>query len=395
MNERRKQGILLLFPVVVLLLGIIFTTTLFYHTYRQIAYQHISAFCEILLENSPEAEPQLLSSLKEYHSLSEQEIAENNYLGMYGYRAGEFCKELPTHTFILPVMLFLTVSGAFVLTAWLFRRRSQKRIVDLTEYLERVNIGAGGTLIQTQEDDFSRLQDEIYKTVTTLYQTREAAVSAKKNFAENLANIAHQLKTPITAAFLSLQLMKKETANEYANQIEKQLDRLNRLEESLLMLSKIDAGTLLLKHERVDLYTALNLAAENLNDLLQDSHISIEIPENGCIEFFGDLEWTMEAFINLMKNCMEHSQPGGIVHCDYSGNPLYAEIQIWDDGTGFDTEDLPHLFDRFYRGRRAVGNGIGIGLALARSIFELQNGTITAYNRRNGGACFEIRLYSH
>ena len=395
MNERRKQGILLLFPVVVLLLGIIFTTTLFYHTYRQIAYQHISAFCEILLENSPEAEPQLLSSLKEYHSLSEQEIAENNYLGMYGYRAGEFCKELPTRSFVLPVMLFLTVSGAFVLTAWLFRRRSQKRIVDLTEYLERVNIGAGGTLIQTQEDDFSRLQDEIYKTVTTLYQTREAAVSAKKNFAENLANIAHQLKTPITAAFLSLQLMKKETANEYANQIEKQLDRLNRLEESLLMLSKIDAGTLLLKHERVDLYTALNLAAENLNDLLQDSHISIEIPENGCIEFFGDLEWTMEAFINLMKNCMEHSQPGGIVHCDYSGNPLYAEIQIWDDGTGFDTEDLPHLFDRFYRGRRAVGNGIGIGLALAQSIFELQNGTITAYNRRNGGACFEIRLYSH
>ena len=395
MKERRKQGILLFFPVAVLLLGIIFTTTLFYHTYRQIAYQHISAFCEILLENSPEAEPQLLSSLKEYHSLSEQEIAENNYLGMYGYRAGEFCKELPTHTFILSVMLFLTVSGAFVLTAWLFRRRSQKRIVDLTEYLERVNIGAGGTLIQTQEDDFSRLQDEIYKTVTTLYQTREAAVSAKKNFADNLANIAHQLKTPITAAFLSLQLMKKETANEYANQIEKQLDRLNRLEESLLMLSKIDAGTLLLKHERVDLYTALNLAAENLNDLLQDSHISIEIPENGCIEFFGDMEWTMEAFINLMKNCMEHSQPGGIVHCDYSGNPLYAEIQIWDDGTGFDTEDLPHLFDRFYRGRRAVGNGIGIGLALARSIFELQNGTITAYNRRNGGACFEIRLYSH
>ena len=256
-------------------------------------------------------------------------------------------------------------------------------------------LGAGGTLIQTQEDDFSRLQDEIYKTVTTLYQTREAAVFAKKNFAENLANIAHQLKTPITAAFLSLQLMKKETTNEYANQIEKQLDRLNRLEESLLMLSKIDAGTLLLKHERVDLYTALNLAAENLIDLLQDSHISIEIPENGCIEFFGDLEWTMEAFINLMKNCMEHSQPGGIVHCDYSGNPLYAEIRIWDDGTGFDKEDLPHLFDRFYRGRRAVGNGIGIGLALARSIFELQNGTITAYNRRNGGACFEIRLYSH
>ena len=395
MNEKRKRGILLLFPVLVLLLGMIFISLFFYHTYQQIAYQHISAFCEIILENSPEAEPQLLSDLKEYHWLSEQEIAENNYLGRYGYRIEEFCKGIPVHALILPVMLFLVAAGAFVLTAWVFRRHNQKRIVDLTEYLERVNIGDGGTLIQTQEDDFSGLQDEIYKTVTTLYQTREAAVSAKKNFAENLANIAHQLKTPITAAFLSLQLMKKETANECADRIEKQLERLNRLEESLLMLSKIDAGTLLLKHEKVDLYTALNLAAENLNDLLRENHISIEIPENGCIEFFGDLEWTMEAFINLMKNCMEHSQPGGTVHCDYSYNPLYAEIRIWDDGAGFDMEDLPHLFERFYRGRRAVGNGIGIGLALARSICELQNGTITASNLRNGGACFEIRLYSH
>ena len=95
--------------------------------------------------------------------------------------------------------------------------------------------------------------------------------------------------------------MKKETVNAYANQIKKQLDRLNRLEEALLMLSRIDAGTLLLKQESVDLYTALHLAAENLSDLLRDNHISVEIPDNGCMEFSGDLEWTMEAFINLMK----------------------------------------------------------------------------------------------
>lgn len=395
MNERRKQGILLFFPVMVLLLGIIFTTALFYHNCRQIAYQHISTFCEVIPENSPDAEPQLLSGLKEYQSLTEQEIAGNDYLGKYGYRAEEFCQGLPTHLFILPVILFLMVSGAYILTAWLFHRHNRKRIVGLTEYLERINLGSTGTLIQTQEDDFSGLQDEIYKTVTTLYQTRESAVSARNNFADNLANIAHQLKTPITAASLSLQLMKEKAASECAGQIEKQLERLISLEESLLMLSRIDTGTLLLKHEKVDLYTALNLAAENLSGLLRNKHISIEIPDNGCMEFSGDLEWTMEAFINLMKNCMEHSQPGGIIHCDYSCNPLYSKIRIWDDGAGFDPEDLPHLFDRFYRGRHAAGNGIGIGLALARSIFELQNGTISAYNCRNSGACFEVRLYSH
>lgn len=395
MSEKRKLRILQIFSVLLLLLGIISTSLLFYHTYQKIAYQHISAFCEILLEHSPEAEPQLLSGLKEYHALTEQEIAKTNYLEKYGYRPEEFCKGIPIHTFLFPTFLFLIIAGFFIFESWEMRRHNQKRIANLTVYLEQVNTGAKETLIQTQEDDFSKLQDEIYKTVTALYQTKEAALFAKKNFAENLANIAHQLKTPITAAFLSLQLMKRKNANQYADQVEKQLERLNRLEESLLMLSKIDSGSLILKHEKVDLFTALSLAAENLDDLFRERHISIEIPENGCIEFSGDLEWTIEAFINFMKNCMEHSQSGGTVHCDYSGNPLYAKIRIWDDGAGFDTEDLPHLFERFYRGRHAVGSGIGIGLALARSVFELQNGTVTAYNLQNGGACFEIRIYCH
>jgi len=371
----------------------ILTAAFFLHTYRQIAFEHTSALCETILENSPEAEPQLLAALKDYHSLTEQELRDNDYLEKYGYRADDFCYDFPLDTVLFPIIFFLVTACAFGAGIFLSRRKNRKRIDDLTEYLEQINIGAGGTLIQTKEDEYSHLQDEIYKTVTMLYQTRETAVAAKKNFAENLANIAHQLKTPITAAFLSLQLMEKEIPGAHTEQVKQQLKRLNRLEESLLMLSKIDAGTLPLKREKVDLYTVLNLAADNLNDLLRKNCITVDIPENGCIEFWGDLEWTMEALINLIKNCMEHSKPDGVVHCDYSGNPLYVEIRVWDDGAGFDTEDLPYLFDRFYRGRCAVGDGIG--LALTRSIFELQNGTITACNLQNGGACFEIRIYSH
>ncbi len=395
MSEKWKQTILLMFPFAVLAAGMIFTSAVFLRTYRQIAFERTSALCETILANFPEAEPQLLAVMKEYHSLTEQELSGNDYLERYGYRANDFCYGFPPDTVLFPILFFLAAAGAFGAGSLLSRRKNRKRIADLTAYLEQVNIGAGGTLIQMKEDEYSHLQDEIYKTVTMLYQTRERAVAAKKNFAENLANIAHQLKTPITAAFLSLQLMEKELPGAYAQQVRQQLKRLNRLEESLLMLSKIDAGTLPLRREKVDLYTVLNLAADNLSDLLRKNQISVDIPENGCIEFWGDLEWTMEALINLIKNCMEHSKPGGQVHCDYAGNPLYAEIRVWDDGAGFDTEDLPHLFDRFYRGRRAASDGIGIGLALARSIFELQNGTITACNLQNGGACFAIRIYSH
>ena len=395
MSEKWKQKILLFFPFAVFAAGIILISMFFLYTYRQIAFEHTSALCETILANSPEIKPQLLEALKDYHSLTEQELRGNDYLEKYGYRADDFCNGFPPDTVLFPILFFLVTASAFAAGIWFFRRKNRKKIADLTAYLEQVNIGAGGTLVQTQEDEYSHLQDEIYKTVTTLYQTRETAVDAKNNFAENLANISHQLKTPITAAFLSLQLMEKEIPGAYAEQVKQQLKRLNRLEESLLMLSKIDAGTLPLKREKVDLYTVLNLTVDNLNDLLRKNQISVDIPEKGCIEFSGDLEWTMEALINLIKNCMEHSNPGGVVHCDYSANPLYVEIRIWDDGSGFDTEDLPHLFERFYRGRRAVGDGIGIGLALARSIFELQNGTITACNLQNGGACFEIRIYSH
>ena len=395
MNQKQKQGILLAFPIFTLFLCISGVGILCLSTYQVIEYEHISALCEIILESNPEEEQQILAAVKEYHTLTEQDVNGNQYLSKYGYHADEFCKGLSRNIYVLFLIMFLIIASIFhaaMITIW---KSNKKRIEELTDYLEKINIGTGGTIIQTEEDDFSHLQDEIYKTVTTLYQMKETAIIAQKRFAENLANIAHQLKTPITAAFLSLQLMKEVAPNQYAEQVEKQLKRLNRLEESLLLLSKIDAGILPLTYTSVDIYTALTLAAENLNDLLVKNHSFVEIPEKGCVEFCGDLEWTMEALMNLIKNCMEHSREGGCIHCDYTNNPIYVEILIWDEGTGFEPEDIPHLFERFYRGKRATENGIGIGLSLARSIFELQNGTITARNLPNGGACFEIRIYSH
>ena len=103
----------------------------------------------------------------------------------------------------------------------------------------------------------------------------------------------------------------------------------------------------------------------------------------------------MEAFMNLFKNCMEHTPAGGTVYCSYEQNPLYTQVRIWDTGTGFAKKDIPHLFERFYRGENAKSSGIGIGLAISKAIIERQNGTISANNLPEGGASFEIRFYSH
>ncbi|MDE7405113.1 MAG: HAMP domain-containing histidine kinase [Lachnospiraceae bacterium] len=395
MTGRGKQRFIILLPMLVCFSGVLALSVFWLHECRQATFEHISKLCEIIIENSPEAGEQVLSSVKEYYTLTEQEIQGNTFLAQYGYRSDEFSKELEWNLLPLSFAVFLVTICCFLISVRYVDKQKRMRIAELTNYLEQINVGCDGTVAQMKEDEFSHLQDEMYKTVTELYQTREQAVKAKINFADNLANIAHQLKTPITAAFLSLQLMEKSTPNIYAQQIKGQLERLGRLEEALLTLSKIDAGTLLLERGEVDIYTALNLAAENLSDLLVKENISVSIPDKGCVEITGDLEWTMEALINLMKNCMEHSPRGGTIHCDYSYNPLYVEVLIWDEGEGFCPEDIPHLFERFYRGKRAVPNGIGIGLSLAKSIFELQNGNITARNLPEGGACFEIRVYSH
>lgn len=378
--------------MLICLLGIAGILALYREQYRVNAFRQLSGFCETLIEDDPEQEGIVLSSLKRYLS-SDQAGQDSQFLEQYGYKGNEFDGAYPERLMLLSAAVMLMTACGFLYVSHWRDRHDLARIAELTDYLEQVNTDGGGTILQRKEDEFAHLQDEMYKTVTTLYQTREAAVAAKENYADHLANIAHQLKTPITAALLSIQMLEKKAEDNYVNRIKRQLMRLNRLEEALLTLSRIDAGTLKLVWEQVDTYTVLCLAADNLADLCCQKEISVQIPDQGAVTFQGDLEWTMEAVMNLMKNCMEHSPDKSVIRCDYSVNPLYVEILICDEGKGFAAEDIPHLFERFYRGEGSAG--IGIGLSLARSIIELQNGTITARNLPQGGACFEIRIYSH
>lgn len=371
-------------------------------------------------------EQTVLSAIKELQ-YSPHMPARQNILLSYGYQQCSFLQAVKERG------RFAILAGAaaggilFFVAAFLWHRKETARIESLTDYLEKVNNGKDGVLLQVGEDAFSKLQDEIYKTVTALHQTRDAALKAKENFAENLYNIAHQIKTPITAISLSMQLLQEESCpghtemqkwdcrevtqrdlpggiteegiqrvkEQHIARITGQLSRLIRLEETLLLLARIDAGILKLERKEVDVFTLLMMAAENLQELFRSEDIDVKIPEAGEKVILADMDWTMEAVMNLLKNCMEHTPSGGAVYCTYEQNPLYTLIQIRDTGPGFAKEDIPHLFERFYRGKDGRSGGIGIGLALSRAIIERQNGTLSARNLPEGGACFEIRFYCH
>ena len=403
MSGRKNFVIIFGFVVAVSLISSAVTAMLVSCYYSRLKFDLVNVICGEVLEQEPEMMNIVSVALKEYTSGNVDGVAVNNVLSVLGYRISDFPDSDITYHIIFAITGFLAGIFLFVIT-FVFRNKTEaKRIEALSDYLEQVNIGKAVVLSVSGEDIFSKLEDEIYKTVTFLYQTKDAAVQAKNDFAENLSNIAHQIKTPITAISLSLQTlseipMKNEYEKDKMEQIRKQLIRLIHLEESLLVLSRLDAGTLMFQKEDVDVFTVLVLAADNLQELFVDSGTSIDIPELGEMVIRADLDWTMEAIMNVMKNCMEHNM-GGTVHCSYRQNPLYTEILIWDEGDGFVKEDIPHLFKRFYRGQNAsVGDnihnsGIGIGLALSKEIIEHQNGTIRAKNLPNGGACFEIRLY--
>lgn len=272
------------------------------------------------------------------------------------------------------------------------RQRQGERIRDLSLYLERAIAGQAPVLEASGEDEISQLQDEIGKTVTALEYARRRATRDKEAFAENLANIAHQIKTPVAAMTLAADELPDSAQ---ADAIRRRVARLTQLQDDLLMMARLDSGTLSLDIVDCDAYSLLEMAADNLDELARHRQVKLDVEECGAVALRVDFHWTCEALSNILKNCIEHAPEQSVVHATYADNPLYAELRITDDGPGFSSVDLARLFERFYQGRGSVAGATGLGLSFARQIIEAQNGTITAGNLPEGGALFEIRFYRH
>ena len=274
-------------------------------------------------------------------------------------------------------------------------REDEKRTAVLSGYLDRIMEGQYDTLMQ--HDTGSELEDSIYKAVVLLREEREQAQGAKKNLADNMADLSHQLKTPAASIGLTLSLLKKKAWDEETKQdigrMEGQVGRLQHLVGTMLTLSKLDAGVLELEEKEFDLEEMLVDAVQPFVRQMEEKGICFGIQGADGISLSGDFGWCSEAFGNIIKNCVEHTPEQGNISIACRDNPIYTEIVIQDSGRGFDEADLSHLFERFYRGAGSSKDSAGIGLSLAKSIIEKENGTVTAENTQTGGAGFYIKFY--
>ena len=333
-----------------------------------------------------------------YKSGNGLRIAGEEILRQYGYGRDVYSfvpAWFGAAAYAIPFCITLIMIFSFRLYWQKKVREDKKRTAVLSGYLDRIMEGQYDTLMQ--HDTGSELEDSIYKAVVLLREEREQAQGAKKNLADNMADLSHQLKTPAASIGLTLSLLKKKAWDEETKQdiirMEGQVGHLQHLVGSMLTLSRLDAGVLELEEKEFDLEEMLVDAVQPFVRQMEEKGICFGIQGADGISLSGDFGWCSEAFGNIIKNCVEHTPERGDISIVCRDNPIYTEIVIQDSGGGFDEADLSRLFERFYRGAGSSKDSAGIGLALAKSIIEKENGTVMAENTETGGAGFYIKFY--
>ena len=279
----------------------------------------------------------------------------------------------------------------------LIQRQRYQAMAELSQRLDRILHGQDQEKIEDScEGELAVLRSEIQKMVGRLQESADALRRDRQLLQEAMADISHQLRTPLTAMALTLSLLDSDATVQQRQrcnrELRRQLQRMEWLIETLLKLSRLDAGIVEMVREPVTAAQLIRQAAAPLEIALELREITLEV-QVGDETFTGDPAWSAEALGNVLKNCMEHTPAGGTIWITARETALFTQIEVQDSGPGIRREDLPHLFERFYRGRDAAPDSVGIGLALARTILSAQNGTITAGNGPGGGAQFFLRFY--
>lgn len=292
--------------------------------------------------------------------------------------------------------LLLVLLAALLLTQ---KRRHKRELQTLSDYLLLVQDRREVPPISDQAEGESQvLRSEIYKVASLLQRQFEEEARRNHHMADMLANISHQLKTPLTSLTLLCDLLQEpdlspEDRAVCLTKMTGQLERMTWLIKLILTTAQIDADMITFKPQEMAWQELLNGVLKELEPLAQARQVTLvtKIPEDARL--LVDPNWTKEAIGNVVKNALEHSPAGSQVELTVTATALYSDLVIKDQGSGIAPLDLPHIFDRFYKGQTAKPETVGIGLALAKQIITRQQGHITASSQLGQGSQFHIRFY--
>lgn len=356
-----------------------------------------------LIEKYPEAEQDIIKQL----STIQEQTVENGMqiLQKYGINVEEIVPATnleQVHQKSMRIMLlWIVLLGILLISCFaIYLYRREKKIRAITEYLKEIEKQQYSLKIQENEEgELSYLQNEIYKITVMLKESAQKLSQDKIYLSNALSDISHQIKTPLTSISVLLDILKENTnlpeekRQEFLFEISRQIEWIHWLVISLLKLSKFDAGTVELKQETILVQNLIKEVIQNLSIPLEIKNQTIQMQGDPSSSFIGDFHWTAEAIINIIKNCMEHTEEGKTIQVSFKENALFTQIIIKDSGEGIAKEDLPYIFQRFYKGKNAGKDSFGIGLALAKAIIQNQGGDISVKSKKGEGTTFFVTIY--
>lgn len=386
---------------IVIIIFLITFSILIYKQYKTYTYnfnQKIAGIIDNVLEKYPDIEKREIVEI-----LNSSDKTNNEILREYGIELDKDSVILENNTdfqkFIIidisTLILFILILSIIFFK---YNHSESKKINEITKYIEEINRGNYKLNIEENtEDELSILKNELYKITIMLKEVAENSQKDKTTLKDSLSDISHQIKTPITSILIMLdnilsdENMPEDIKKDFIKDIKREIVNIKFLVESILKLSKIDSNSIKFIKKEVFIKDIINEAVKNVSMLSELKNIEIIVLGDDSIKTICDLKWQVEAITNILKNCIEHSYENRKIYINYNQNNMYTELKIEDNGTGIDAKDLPHIFERFYKGKNSSSDSVGIGLALSKSIIESNNGYIQVDSKLNKGTTFIIK----
>lgn len=386
---------------IVIIIFLITFSILIYKQYKTYTYnfnQKIAGIIDNVLEKYPDIEKREIVEI-----LNSSDKTNNEILREYGIELDKDSVILENNTdFQKFIIIDINTLIVFILMLSIiffkYNHSESKKINEITKYIEEINRGNYKLNIEENtEDELSILKNELYKITIMLKEVAENSQKDKTTLKDSLSDISHQIKTPITSILIMLdnilsdENMPEDIKKDFIKDIKREIVNIKFLVESILKLSKIDSNSIKFIKKEVFIKDIINEAVKNVSMLSELKNIEIIVSGDDSIKTICDLKWQVEAITNILKNCIEHSYENRKIYINYNQNNMYTELKIEDNGTGIDAKDLPHIFERFYKGKNSSSDSVGIGLALSKSIIESNNGYIQVDSKLNKGTTFIIK----